>query len=92
MKTHNLKIWAEFYKHVISGLKTFEIRKSDRDFSCGDIVVLRQFCMSNGYTGSEVKVKINYILRDINGIEDGYCIFGFKMCECVNATGKDLRL
>jgi len=39
MKTHTLKIKQEYFERIISGQKTFEIRKNDRDYQVGDAVV-----------------------------------------------------
>ncbi|MCX7610250.1 MAG: DUF3850 domain-containing protein [Ignavibacterium sp.] len=40
MAVHKLKIYPEFFKEVCSGKKTFEIRKNDRGFQVGDILLL----------------------------------------------------
>ena len=36
MKVHNLKIKPQYFKDVVSGIKTFEVRKNDRNFKVGD--------------------------------------------------------
>ena len=47
---HELKILPQYFKEVISGSKTFEIRKNDRNFCIGDRLVLKEW--ENGqYTG-----------------------------------------
>ncbi len=38
MIVHNLKIKYEYAKDIVSGLKTFEIRKDDRNFQVGDFI------------------------------------------------------
>ena len=38
MNLHELKIKKEYYLAVSSGLKTFEIRKNDRNFQIGDLI------------------------------------------------------
>jgi hypothetical protein len=43
MNTHELKIWPVHFKNVMSGTKTFEIRKNDRAFQKGDAVVLKEY-------------------------------------------------
>ena len=43
MKIHELKLDTEYFDDVKSGLKTFEIRKNDRDFKVGDVLALTSF-------------------------------------------------
>jgi hypothetical protein len=43
MKKHELKTWPKYFKAVQKGEKTFELRKNDRDFKKGDILILREF-------------------------------------------------
>ena len=47
-----VKVLPEFYEELRMHRKTFEIRKDDRDYQVGDILVLREW---NGkeYTGSK---------------------------------------
>lgn len=73
---HELKIWPEFFEAVISGRKTFEVRKNDRFFCFGDTVVLREFVPDkvpyfNGsikyegpkYTGRQAAFMVGYIFH-----------------------------
>lgn len=32
MKTHELKIKPEYFRDVVRGIKTFEVRQNDRNF------------------------------------------------------------
>ena len=52
-KEHELKSWEEFFQDVVDDIKTFEIRKNDRKFKVGDLLVLREFvpCAQCGATG-----------------------------------------
>lgn len=57
---HQLKILPEYYQAVVSEDKTFEIRKNDRDFKVGDLLMLEEW--NNGkYTGAICYVKVSYI-------------------------------
>lgn len=38
MKTHELKIKPEYFRDVVRGIKTFEVRQNDRNFGVGDII------------------------------------------------------
>lgn len=64
MTRHLLKAWPQFFNPVYSGQKPFEIRKNDRNFKVGDILVLREFfvcdkCEGLGtvLTQNEKKIK-----------------------------------
>ena len=78
MKTHELKIKPQYFKDVISGLKTFEVRKNDRNFEVGDIITLREF--ENGkFTGKSINVEIVYILNDEEYCKESYVFLGFRL-------------
>ncbi|MDE2099535.1 MAG: DUF3850 domain-containing protein [Patescibacteria group bacterium] len=81
---HELKCWPEYYQEVIKKRKSFELRKNDRPFACGDILRLREWCpCSKEYQGPEGFFTIEYILRStedfpIPGLELGYCIMSIR--------------
>lgn len=77
--THALKTWPIFYKAVVNGEKTFELRKDDRPFKSGDKLLLQEYDKDT-YTGEEAEFRINYILRDAEmfGLKPGYCILGLE--------------
>lgn len=69
MTVHQLKSWPEMYEPVLKGVKTFELRRNDRDFQTGDHIVLREFePQSNAYTGREITKRITYVLRGIGNV------------------------
>jgi len=72
---HTLKILPQFYKDILSGEKTFEVRKNDRDFRVGDYLALAEW--DKEYTGRGLMVKITYILNDTEWCKEGYVIIGF---------------
>lgn len=81
--THALKTWPEYFKAIVDGTKTFEIRKEDRPFKVGDVLLLQEYragTKGRGYTGEEVSMYITYILRDAAGfgLHDGYIIMGLQ--------------
>jgi hypothetical protein len=43
MTTHELKCWPEFFDAIARGDKTFEVRRYDRGYQCGDLLVLRKW-------------------------------------------------
>ena len=84
--THEIKTIQPFYNLIQSGEKTFEVRKNDRNYQVGDIVILQEFDhIKKEYSGREITIKITYILESINGIEDDYCVFGFTKVSLPDA-------
>jgi ASC-1-like (ASCH) protein len=77
---HNLKTWPEYFRSVWDGSKTFEVRKSDRNFKVGDSMILQEWDPSlKEYTGRSVHTTITYILNGGNfGIEQGTCVIAFQ--------------
>lgn len=75
---HELKTWPEYFEAVYNGLKTFEVRKDDRNFQVGDILILREWLPSReSYTGRKTYVKVTYTLRDTRFVKDGHVVMGF---------------
>lgn len=58
-KVHELKIRPEYFEAVFMGTKTFEIRKNDRGFKVGDMLILKEW--SGSYTGKKLARKVTYI-------------------------------
>ena len=76
MKEHVLKTWPEYYEKVRAKEKTFEVRANDRNFSEGDVLILREWNpVEVKYTGRSLQFKIGYILKGGQfGIQDGYVV------------------
>ena len=78
---HRLKTLPRYFKAVVKGEKTFEVRKDDRDFQTGDTLLLQKF--DNGqYLKDIYKCKITYILGRNDDekifVKKGYVILGIK--------------
>jgi hypothetical protein len=43
MTVHELKSWPEFFSAIETGEKTFELRRNDRNYQVGDVLVLREW-------------------------------------------------
>lgn len=72
---HELKIKPEYFQAVWNGQKRAELRKDDRDYKVGDLLVLKEWD-GEKHTGSVVAVRVTHILRNCPeyGLADGYCI------------------
>lgn len=75
---HELKLLPKYYGAVLNGTKNFELRKDDRSYQIGDIIILKEW-EDGAFTGRELALKTKYILRNCPeyGLMDGYCILGF---------------
>ncbi|EOA7330802.1 RNA-binding protein [Enterococcus villorum] len=74
---HKLKINQEYFTPVLQGIKKFEIRLNDRNYSIDDIVLLQEIeSESRRYTGRELEVRITYI-TDYEQ-KEGFVVFGFE--------------
>lgn len=80
MKIHNLKILPKYFEAQILGIKQFEVRKNDRDFEVGDILLLQEY-VNNCYTGNLAAVKITFILDDFVGLKENYVVLGTERLQ-----------
>jgi len=65
MTVHDLKIYPEFWEDIATGKKTFEVRKNDRDYHVGDILLMRKFdpAKNNYLNFNEVMVcDVTYVV------------------------------
>lgn len=77
MKVHNLKTWSIYLRDIANGVKNFEVRRNDRDFKEGDILNLKEWNETTGYTGNIIQKRVTYILHGgAFGIEEGFVVMG----------------
>lgn len=79
---HELKILPEYFNAVISGEKTFEIRKFDRPFHKGDMLALNEFD-GQYWTGNSCLVYVDYILNDPNYVKKDMIVMAIKPCRVI---------
>lgn len=82
---HELKILPHFFKDVISGEKTFEIRENDRLFEKGDLLALNEHD-GQYYTGNSCLVYIDYILDNPDYCKKNMVVMGIKPCSLFRHT------
>lgn len=76
---HELKILPEYFNAVISGEKTFEIRKNDRPFHKGDLLALNEYD-GQYWTGNSCLVYIDYILDNPDYVKKDMVVMSIKPC------------
>jgi hypothetical protein len=82
---HVLKTWGRYWDRVASGEKTFEVRRDDRGFQKGDILILRRtddeppYYYTPGSDGRfstrDLRKRVSWILTGGQfGIEPGHVV------------------
>lgn len=79
-KIHEIKIASMYYEDVVSGKKSFELRKNDRGYKQGDKLIMLEF-KDGKHTGRIVNADIVYMLEDYTGLAEGYCILGIQVTD-----------
>lgn len=78
--THEVKIQSCYYRDVVKGNKRFELRKNDRGYKVGDLMLLCEYDDSGKATGSAALCQIVYVLQGCGfGLDPDYCILGFRL-------------
>ena len=78
--THVLKINTNFCAPIIAGIKNFEIRKNDRGFQTGDIIVFQAVNDLGVYVPHEINnipFEITYVLNGW-GLESDFVVLSIK--------------
>lgn len=60
---HVLKCWPGFFRDFKAGIKPFEVRRNDRDYQVGDVLVLTEWNPETQcYTGDVLRKKVIYLM------------------------------
>lgn len=88
---HELKIASHWLDRVLSGEKRAEVRKHDRDFQVGDVLVLTEtgvepFMVSMNVgrpAARQARVRILHVLpgSQVDGLDDDYCVLSITSDE-----------
>lgn len=85
---HELKTLNIYWDAVAAGTKTFEVRRNDRAFQTGDILVLNRTDergrmdplpkdLCGAFPKSQIMFRISYLLQGGQfGIDPGHCVLG----------------
>lgn len=85
MKVHDLKIEPIYFNAIKHGFKTHEIRKNDRDFKIGDLLLLtstKQQESTLKTRSQQIFVRVNYIdFGGKYGIAPDYVVMSIEVVE-----------
>lgn len=91
MVTHLLKCVPPFFADVLYGVKTFEIRKNDRDYQLGDFLFLREYISTtNKYTNRLCLAKIIYITNWEQ--KSDFVVMGLEIATDINSRLNSLTV
>ncbi len=76
MKVHTIKEGEPFFGDVLAGKKQVTIQP-DNGFQEGDLLMVCQYVNGN-FTGRDVEKKITYVMKDHEGLQDGYVVLGLE--------------
>ena len=79
-RIHEVKILPEYFDAVEKGVKMWEYRFNDRNYTVGDVLILREW-KDGSYTPRRITVKITYILSDFSALPDGWVIMSIKKLQ-----------
>ena len=80
MSVHELKTIRPWFRDVWDGTKTAELRRDDRDYAVGDVLLLREW-HNDTYTGRQVAVEVTNIVLWSDGpwLRRGYAMLSFRL-------------
>lgn len=79
---HELKTWPEQFADVKYGSKRFEIRKNDRNYHVGDILLLKEYDPETKlYSGNSCKVEVTFCMTTFpcKLVEEGSAVMSIKL-------------
>lgn len=84
---HILKTERRYFEAIVSGAKTFEIRRNDRGFAVGDGLHLSEVDPQLAhvhelyYTGRTLDVEVTYLADDPRFVLPGFVVLGIRRLE-----------
>lgn len=90
VKEHVLKTAPKFFDAVLQGVKPFEVRRNDRDYREGDVLVLREWYPgAHRYSGRELRRRVMYVLQHTAspelGLKPGHVVLGLEIPQDLQA-------
>lgn len=86
MKIHELKLEKEYFTLLYANVKMYELRKNDRNFEIGDVLILAEIEPKDlSFTGMKLQRKVTHVLKGKDaerfGLKKGYCILSLTYVE-----------
>jgi hypothetical protein len=87
-KIHTVKSWSMFFRDIITGERTSDIRLNDRRYEVGDQLQLLEFDpVAQTYTGRTALVNITYMQNNksnpcaisYKALDDAYVVLSIRL-------------
>ena len=76
---HYLKTYPPFFRDTLKGLKDFEFRLNDRNYTKGDYIVLEEWePKTKYYSDRRIIRKIKYVFQGYFGLPEKMVILGLE--------------
>lgn len=81
---HELKLHPDHWEPLLTGRKTFELRRNDRGYQAGDWLVLRRFVEGQGYVDDRDErepmiAEVAAVLEHATGLASGFAILSLGL-------------
>jgi hypothetical protein len=86
-----LKTLSPFFEEIVAERKTFEIRRDDRDYDVGDVLLLRDYDGTR-YTDRAVLRFVPYVLREPRFVLPDHVVLSIVRRRWLPAGGGEIRL
>lgn len=65
MTRHELKSWPVYFRALVSGVKTFEVRRgNDRTYRAGDELFIKEWDpKTERYSGLDLLMRVTYVMH-----------------------------
>lgn len=79
---HDLKCIDPYFDEIVEGIKTFELRRDDREYQVGDVLILRHYYPKiDRYSGRFIIARVSYILRGETWLQPGYVAMSIQALQ-----------
>lgn len=81
-REHDLKTTGPPFAALWDGMKTFELRRNDRNYRVGDTLLLREWRTNRAeFTGRWIRVVVTYMVQGNWGLERDFAALAIKELE-----------
>lgn len=77
-RRHSLKSHKEPFQALWDGIRTFDVRVNDRQYTVGDSIMLSEYD-NHEYTGRVIGAYVKYMIQGEWGLPNNVCVLGLEV-------------